>query len=71
MIDTTENVARLLKSVWLYDGIISSAAFNLRPHIHETYVSVLREAVSTFYDDAKRVSKKDVVSYASINKGEL
>ena len=33
-----ENVARLLKSVWICDGMISSAAFNLRPQIRETYI---------------------------------
>ena len=43
-----ENVARLMKKIWICDGVISSAAFNLRPQIRETYISVLRECVDTF-----------------------
>ena len=59
-----ENVARLLKSVWICDGMISSAAFNLRPQIRETYISVLRENADTFNADVKKVCKKLPVSYA-------
>lgn len=71
MIEPSENAARILKSIWVCDGIISSAAFNLRPHIHETYISVLRETVDSFSKDALKVSKERPVSFASINAGDL
>ena len=63
MVDN-ENVARLLKKVWICDGVISSAAFNLRPQIHETYISVLRECVGTFALDIKKICKELPVDYA-------
>ena len=71
MVDVKENVARVLKPIWVCDGIVSSAAFSLRPHIHETYISVLREAVDSFSDDALKVSKNIPISYASMNVGKL
>lgn len=71
MIEPTENAARLLKSIWVSDGVISSAAFNLRPHIHETYISVLREAVDSFHEDTLKVSKERPIFFASINAGDL
>lgn len=40
-IDGNDNVARILKSAWVFDGEISPSAFNLRPQIHETYISVV------------------------------
>ena len=67
-----ENVARVIKSVWLFDGELSPAAFNLRPHIHETYISVLRESCDTFVDDVKTVTHgKLPVIYASMNVADL
>lgn len=49
MDDYKGNVARLLKSIWISDGVVSSAAFNLRPQIHETYISVLRSEAESFF----------------------
>lgn len=67
-----ENVARVIKSVWLFGGELSPAAFNLRPHIHETYISVLRESCDTFVDDVKTVTHgKLPVVYASMNVADL
>ncbi|MBQ7513459.1 MAG: hypothetical protein IJS95_03610 [Prevotella sp.] len=63
--ESTENIARLLKSIWVNNGIVSSAAFNLRPHIHETYISVLRESVESFADDALLDIRKSLARLAS------
>lgn len=71
-IDGSENVARILKSAWVFDGEISPSAFNLRPQIHETYISVLREASDSFSTDIKEVTHgKFPVRYAQMNVGEL
>lgn len=68
----SENVARVLKSVWLCDGELSPAAFTMRPHIHETYISVLKETCNSFKEDIKTVTHgKFPVSYASMNVNEL
>ena len=68
----TECIARLLKPTWLADGMIASAAFTLRPRLHETYISVLREGMPTFWQDAMRIVRgKDGTPYASMNVGEL
>ena len=40
--DGQENVARVLKSVWMFDGELSPAAFNLRSHIHEIILQEIR-----------------------------
>jgi len=67
-----ERVARVLKPSWLYKGEIAAAAFNLRPTLKETYVSVLREHIPTFEQDAKTVCKeKKNILYASIKVDEL
>ncbi|MCR5455812.1 MAG: hypothetical protein K6F33_12565 [Bacteroidales bacterium] len=66
-----ENVARLLKDVWYSDGIVASAAFNLRPQIHETYISVLRESVNTFNKDITLVCKNLPAYYAIMNVAEI
>lgn len=54
MDDYKGNVARLLKSIWISDGVVSSAAFNLRPQIHETYISVLRSEAESFSKITRR-----------------
>ncbi len=70
--DAQENVARVLKPIWVCDGEISPAAFNLRPHIRETYISVLRESCETFMNDLKVVMRNaSPVSYAEMNIAEL
>ena len=49
LISGTENVARLLCSNWVVDGILQHYAFVLR--YHETYISVNRPAVSSYDSD--------------------
>lgn len=66
MISDEEYIARILKPNWLLGGKVSSAAFNLRPQISETYISVLRENVDCFKEDAKKVSKEKIITYASM-----
>ena len=66
-----ENVARLLKKVWVMGNEIAPAAFTLRPNIYETYISVLRENVSTFQIDALEIAHRRAVKYASINTRDL
>ena len=69
--DNSENVARLLKDIWVSEGEVAPAAFTLRPNLHETYISVLREELPSFRQDALDVSHKKNVRYASLNAGEL
>lgn len=69
--DSSENVARLLKDIWVSGGEIAPAAFTLRPNLHETYISVLREQAPTFRQDALDISHKKIVRYASVNAEEL
>ena len=71
MISGEENIARILKPNWLIMGKVSSAAFNLRPQISETYISVLRENEDSFKEDAKKVSKEKVITYASMEAKEI
>ena len=66
MAENKNKVARLLKNIWISDGVISSAAFNLRPQIHETYISVLRENVDSFHKDIKIICRQLPVYYASM-----
>ena len=67
MDDYKGNVARLLKSIWISDGVVSSAAFNLRPQIHETYISVLRSEAESFSNDIKMVCRELPTTYALMN----
>lgn len=66
-----EDVARLLKPVWIDEGEIAPAAFTLRPNVHETYISVLRESMPTFRQDAFDVTRKKNVYLASLSAKEL
>ena len=71
MISDKEFIARILKPNWIIMGKVSSAAFNLRPQISENYISVLRENESSFKEEAKRVSKEKIITYASMEAKEL
>ena len=66
-----EHVARILKSVWLYDGVVSPAAFHLRPSIKESYVSVLREDMDSFQNDLKKVTHDKNGSYMSMSVSDI
>ena len=69
--EKNENVARLLKSIWLNGGEIAPAAFTLRPNIRETYISVLREGQPTFRKDALEIAHRKSTKYAVLNAAEL
>ena len=71
MNDYKGNVARLLKQVWIYDGVVSSAAFNLRPQIHETYISVLRSEMESFADDIRTISRELPATYALMDTEDI
>ena len=44
-----EDVARILSREWVIDGVLSNAAFTLRPN--ETYISVNRLAIASYNRD--------------------
>lgn len=44
-----EKVARILSREWVVEGVLTNAAFTLRPK--ETYVSVNRPAIATYDSD--------------------
>lgn len=61
------DVARVLKTVWLYQGKVAADAFVLRPRLKEDYVSVLREGHFDFLSDLCAVCKKTIdCTYASL-----
>jgi hypothetical protein len=61
-----------LRQHGVYEGEISPSAFNLRPHIRETYISVLREICDTFSTDITEVVHgKSPAFYAKMNVDEL
>ena len=71
-VSNSECVARVLKPVWYSGGIVSAEAFLLRPNINEGYISVLREMMPTFREDAITVARgKANIPYASIKVSEL
>jgi len=71
-LDDKEDVARVLKPIWLCEGVVSPSAFNLRPHIHESYISVLRHTHAAFVKDVYAVARgQKQISYALTNTGEL
>jgi len=57
MIPNEEFLARILKPNWISMGKVSSAAFSLRAHINESYISVLREQCESFNKDTSRNEK--------------
>lgn len=67
-----EQVARLLKKCWVCEERISPTAFSLRPGMRETYVSVLRESLPTFREDAIKIVKgKEGTPYATLFVSEV
>ena len=51
-----ELITRILSKEWVYAGVLSNAAFTLRPG--ETYISVNRPSVSTYNSDVSDFIKK-------------
>ncbi len=69
-----ENVARLLFSpLFICDGVLSQKAFTLDKDINETYISVLRPAISSFDADFDGIKKEGNIlyGYALLNVGEI
>lgn len=66
MISEEENCARLLRKIWICNGIIAASAFNLRSLMHESYISLLREASCTFERDIKSITRDNPILYASL-----
>lgn len=59
----SESVSRILSREWLVAGVLSNAAFTLRPG--ETYISVNRPAVSSYISDVSEFIKNH--PYFSLN----
>ena len=69
-----EDVARLLFSpLFICDGVLSQKAFTLDKDINETYISVLRPAISSFDADFDGIKKEGNIlyGYALLNVGEI
>ena len=55
-VSDSEDVARLLFSpLFICDGILSQKAFTLDKTVNETYISVLRPAISSFRSDIEGI----------------
>lgn len=71
-INDKEDVARMLKDIWFCDGEVSPAAFFMRPHLAEFYLSVLREGCESFSQDASIVVRgRCDARYASMNVAQI
>lgn len=71
-IEDEELCARLLRDVWLRNGMVAAAAFNLRANIKESYISVLRLSSPFFEEDAKQIAKHGTtILYSSLQTKEL
>lgn len=66
MVDDNEKCVRVLRSVWIRNGVVAASAFNLRPALHETYISLLRKAMPSFKDDILLITKDDPIITASL-----
>lgn len=71
MVSDKEYCARLLRKIWIRNGIIASSAFNLRPSIHETYISLLRESQPSFLKDLYAITKDNPIVVASLLSGKV
>lgn len=71
MISDKEHCARLLRKIWIKNGVVSASAFNLRPNIHETYISLLREEQLTYHKDLISITKDDPIAVASLWTGDV
>lgn len=71
MVSDKEYCARLLRKIWIKNGVIAASAFNLRPNIHETYISLLREEHLSYNKDLKSITKDDPIIVASLLTGNV
>lgn len=51
IVESSENVARILSSEWIVDGELQQSAFTLSPN--ETYLSVNRTSIDSYEDDVR------------------
>lgn len=69
-----EDVARILFSpLFICDGVLSQKAFTLEVLSNESYISVLRPAISSFETDMDGIKKdgNTLYGYALLNVGEI
>lgn len=73
-VSDSEDVARLLFSpLFICDGILSQKAFTLDKTVNETYISVLRPAISSFRSDIEGIKMEGntLYGYALLNVSKV
>lgn len=74
MIENREDVARILFSPkMIHNGTLLPAAFELRSHISEDYLSVLRTSIPSWKEEMKLVPNRrnrTAIAYSTLNVGE-
>ena len=74
MIETREDVARILFSPkMIHNGTLLPAAFELRSHISEDYLSVLRTSIPSWKEEMQLVPNRrnrTAIAYSTLNVGE-
>lgn len=75
LIPDQENVARAIFSPkMVYRGMILPATFELRPHINEEYLSVMRMAFDLWKSDILNIPQRknrELYGYAEMNVGDV
>lgn len=75
VINDTEYVARAIFSPkMVYRGMILPAAFELRPHLSEEYISVMRMSFATWKEDILKIPQRknrELYGYAEMNVGDV
>ncbi len=74
MIENREDVARILFSPkMIHNGTLLPAAFELRCHISEDYLSVLRTSIPSWKEEMQLVPNRrnrTAIAYSTLNVGE-
>lgn len=74
MIENREDVARILFSPkMIHKGTLLPAAFELRSHISEDYLSVLRTSIPSWKEEMQLVPNRrnrTAIAYSTLNVGE-
>ena len=73
-VSDSEDVARILFSpLFVCDGVLSQKAFTLEDATNETYISVLRTSMPSFYKDMEGIRNEgnSLYGYALLNVGEI
>ena len=75
MIGNHENVARaIFEPKMIYQGRLLAPAFELRPAIHEDYLSVMRMSVAGWKEDILSIPQhknRHLYGYAELNVGDI